>query len=103
MQARNLFSLLVILTAACWMPASAQEPEPNPDLPDEFKQLVPRGYIPAIDDPQFVGAGEAEIDDEAWVLGVALDGKAKAYSLNLLNRHEVVNDRFGDRPVAAVW
>jgi carotenoid cleavage dioxygenase-like enzyme len=85
------------------MPTPAQEPKSHPDLPDEFKQLVSRGYIPAIDDPQFVGASEAEIDDEGWVLGVVLDGQAKAYSLNLLNRHEVVNDRFGDRPVAAVW
>ena len=78
-------------------------PKPNPALPDEFKQLIPRGYIPAIDDPKFVTAAEAEIDDEAWVLGVAIDGQAKAYSLNLLNRHEVVNDRIGDRPIAAVW
>jgi len=37
------------------------------------------------------------------LLGVEIDGVAKVYRLNLLNRHEVVNDRFGDRPVAAVW
>ncbi len=103
MQVRSLLSFLVVLGVACTRPAAAQERKPNPDLPDEFEQLVPRGYIPAIDDPQFVDAAEAEIDDEAWVLGVVIDGEAKAYSLNLLNRHEVVNDRFGDRPVAAVW
>ena len=32
-----------------------------------------------------------------------MDGQARAYSLNLLNAHEVVNDRFGDRPVAVIW
>jgi hypothetical protein len=32
-----------------------------------------------------------------------IEGEAHAYSLNLLNHHEVVNDRFGDTPVAAVW
>ncbi len=38
-----------------------------------------------------------------WVLGVVLEGQARAYSLNLLNRHEVINDRIADQPIAAVW
>lgn len=103
---RNLLIRLLAI-AVCGSPALAQaRPElekPDPNLPDDYHQLVPRGDIPAIDTPEFVGAGEAEIDDEAWVLGVVIAGQAKAYSLNLLNRHEVVNDRFGDTPVAAVW
>jgi hypothetical protein len=78
-------------------------PEPHPDLPPEYRQLLQRGAIAAIDEPTFVAASEADIGDDAWVLGVAIDGIAKAYSLNLLNRHEVVNDRFGELPVAAVW
>ena len=67
------------------------------------EQILPRGRIAAVFEPRFVTAAEAEIADDAWVLGVVIDGRAKAYSLNLLNRHEVVNDRFGDLPVAAVW
>ncbi len=78
-------------------------PEPHPDLPPEFKQLLPKGRIAAVDEPRFVKAADAEIADDAWVLGVVIDGQARAYSLNLLNRHEVVNDRFGDQPIAAVW
>ncbi len=93
----------VVGTLVCGSVVLAEMEKPHPGLPDEFQQLVPRGYIASIDEPQFVRAGQAEIDDEAWVLGVAIDGTAKAYSLNLLNRHEVVNDRFGDKPVAAVW
>ena len=34
---------------------------------------------------------------------VVIDGEARAYSLNLLNRHEVVNDRIGEQKFAAVW
>jgi hypothetical protein len=49
-----------------------------------------------------VPAAEADLPDDAWVLGVVLGGEARAYSLNLLNRHEVVNDRIGERSVAAV-
>jgi hypothetical protein len=41
--------------------------------------------------------------DDAWILGVEIDGEARAYSLNLLNSHEVVNDRIGERSFAAVW
>lgn len=73
------------------------------EIPDGVEQILPRGRISAIFNPQFVSADRARIPDEAWVLGVVIDGEAHAYSLNLLNRHEVVNDRFGDTPVAAVW
>ena len=81
----------------------AVEPERHPDLPAEFKQIIPRGRIASVDAPAFVSAAEAEIPGDAWVLGVVIDGQAKAYDLNLLNRHEIVNDRFGELPVAAVW
>jgi hypothetical protein len=73
------------------------------ELPDDFRQLIPRGRIASVDNPTFVPASEAEISDDAWVLGVEIDGEAKAYSLNLLNHHEIINDRFGETPVAAVW
>jgi hypothetical protein len=72
-------------------------------LPEGVEQILERGKIAAIVDPQFVEADEAEIADEAWVLGVEIDGQARAYSLNLLNRHEVVNDQIGETSFAAVW
>jgi hypothetical protein len=84
-------------------PSDQKLPEPHPDLPDEFRQLLPRGGIPAVFAPMFVPAGEAQIDDDAWVLGVVIDGQAHAYSLNLLNHHEIVNDKIGDVAFAAVW
>jgi hypothetical protein len=71
--------------------------------PPGVEQLLPRGGIPAVFDPVFVSADEAEIADDAWVLGVFANGEAHAYSLNLLNHHEIVNDYFGERPLAAVW
>jgi carotenoid cleavage dioxygenase-like enzyme len=73
------------------------------DLPEGVEQILERGKIAAIFDPEFVAADEAEIADDAWVLGVVIDGQARAYSLNLLNRHEVVNDRIGEKSFAAVW
>lgn len=76
---------------------------PDAELPDDFRQLLPRGRIASVDSPTFVPASEAEISDDAWVLGVEIGDEAKAYSLNLLNHHEIINDRFGETPVAAVW
>ena len=101
--ARFRFSLVL---ATLLLPVSIRaqdDPAGSADLPDGVEQILPRGRIAAVFEPRFVTAAEAEIAAEAWVLGVVIDGQAKAYSLNLLNRHEVVNDRFGDLPVAAVW
>jgi Protein of unknown function (DUF3179) len=92
---------LVVANVAA-QPDAAAEPAKEP-TPPGVQQLLARGGIPAVFEPQFVTADEAEISDDAWVLGVVIDGEARAYSLNLLNHHEVVNDRVGDHPFAAVW
>lgn len=70
---------------------------------EAYEQLLPRGQIAPITEPEFVSADDAEIADDSWVLGVVVEGRARAYSLNLLNAHEVVNDRVGDTAFAAVW
>jgi hypothetical protein len=76
---------------------------PADELPEGVEQILDRGKIAAIFNPEFVTAEEAEIADDAWILGVEIEGQARAYSLNLLNRHEVVNDQIGERSFAAVW
>ena len=73
------------------------------DLPKGYRQAVPRGLIQSIDEPSFVPASRATIPGDAWVLGVVVGGEARAYSLNLLNHFEIVNDRIGDLAFMAVW
>lgn len=90
--------LLILLAASV---ANAQPPADPP--PEGVTQLIPRGVLAAVNDPVFVSAAEAGLPDDAWILGVEIDGDARAYSLNLLNHHEVVNDRIGERHFAAVW
>ena len=93
------------------MPATAQEQagRKKPDVPtvgtppEGYEQLLPRGKIPAINDPDYVNADDAEIGDDAMVLGVIIEGTPIAYSLNLLSNHEVVNDSVGKTNFAAVW
>ena len=95
------------LFCSSW-PASPARAESEPEKPEPipvegFEQLLPRGAIPALVDPDFVPAADAEIPDDAWVLGFARGGKAYAYDLNLLNRHEVVNHGDEEGRFAAVW
>ncbi len=99
--AAALVALLAGPGAAC---AASDNDNPAADeLPPGVEQILPRGGIPAIFDPTFVTAEDADIPDSAWILGVEVDGEARAYSLNLLNHHEVVNDKIGERSFAAVW
>ncbi len=55
--------------------------------------------------PDFVDADEASIQMEAGerVLGLSINGDHRAYPLNLLSRHEIVNDTVGGVPVAVTW
>jgi len=93
----GLFAVGAMVAAAA--PLTAQQQ----DMPEGYVQIMERGGIPAIDAPEYVPAAEAQIRDDAWVLGVVIDGQARAYSLELLNGHEVVNDSIGDTDFAAVW
>lgn len=96
---RTVILLTVALALGLWIIVSFFEDEP----PSGVEQLLPRGRIAAIDEPRFVAAEEADLPDDAWVFGVAIGEEARAYSLNLLNHHEVVNDTLAGRPIAAVW
>ena len=64
----------------------------------------PTNGIPALIDPEFVSAEDADsLRPKDTVLGVSLNGAAKAYPIRILNWHELVNDRIGARPVLVTW
>lgn len=96
-------SCIVLSIAAFDCTAAGESAEGDRGAPPGVEQLLERGAIPAIVDPTFVDASQASIAPDAWILGVDLGGEPRAYSLNLLNRHEVVNDRVGEKTFAAVW
>ena len=66
---------------------------------------VSRDQIPALFRPKFASAGQAGtlLRDSERVLGVFLDGQAKAYPVCILNYHELINDTVGRRPVLVSW
>lgn len=64
----------------------------------------PRDGIPSIDRPRFVSADQAVfLREDDRVLGLNLDGQARAYPIRILNWHEIVNDRFNNRPVVVTY
>lgn len=66
---------------------------------------VPRDGIPPIDAPRFVGTGEADawLDDREPVVVYGHDGEIRAYPIQILTWHEIVNDIVGGRPVAVTF
>lgn len=65
---------------------------------------VSRDGIPPIHNPKFVAAGDEDfVKDRDRVLGLVHNGIAKAYPVQILDRHEVVNDRFGDDAVVVTY
>ena len=64
----------------------------------------PKDGIPAIMAPRFLDAGEAGFLNSAdKVLGLVVDGRARAYPIRILSWHELVNDTVGEIPVLVSW
>jgi thiol-disulfide isomerase/thioredoxin len=65
----------------------------------------PKDGIPAIDAPQLVGVGEADewLQPQEPVILVEIGGIAKAYPIQILMWHEIVNDVIGDTPVTVTF
>jgi hypothetical protein len=65
----------------------------------------PRDGIPPIDHPQFVSFAAANpwLHDREPVIAVQRNGVAKAYPLQILIWHEIVNDTIGEEPIAVTF
>lgn len=59
--------------------------------------------IPSIDNPRFVAADKAGLGTDDIVMGVYLDGHARAYPRKILVWHEIVNDVIGDHNIAVTY
>ena len=65
----------------------------------------PPDGIPSIDKPKFISIQEADkyLEDSELVLGLNINGDIRAYPLQILVWHEIVNDKVGDIPVAVTY
>jgi hypothetical protein len=64
----------------------------------------PKDGIPSIDRPKFKPAeAETQLSDTEPVIGLELNGDARAYPLRILIWHEIANDIVGSTPVAVTY
>lgn len=76
----------------------------NIDLEQVISGGVGRDGIPPIDNPRFLAVAEVRhLSDKAPVIALELAGEARAYPLEALTRHEIVNDQIGDLPIAVTF
>jgi hypothetical protein len=71
----------------------------------EFFPAAPKDAVPPIDRPTFVGVTIADrwLERRAPVLELEIGAEARAYPLQILVYHEVVNDTVGGRPVVVTF
>jgi Protein of unknown function (DUF3179) len=82
----------------------AATPEPLVDPDQIISGGPPPDGIPPIDDPEFVPASEVSfLDDREPVLVVEVRDDARAYPLQILTWHEIVNDEIGGVPVTVTY
>ena len=84
-------------------------------ITEEEKSIVPLDQlvsggpppdgIPSIDNPKFISVQEASkfLKDSELVLGLNINGDVRAYPLQILVWHEIVNDNVGAVPVAITY
>ena len=65
----------------------------------------PPDGIPPIDDPKFVSLEDADrwLTGQEPVIALEIDGDARAYPLQIMIWHEIVNDVVGDVPVTVTF
>ncbi|MCH7552970.1 MAG: DUF3179 domain-containing protein [Chloroflexi bacterium] len=69
----------------------------------KFYQLLPQDAIRPIYEPQFTGARGAKLFDDDLILGVEINGEAKAYPISVMRFREIVNDELGGVPILVTW
>ncbi len=105
----GLFSESVTLSAETLQiaPASTEGDGTTPptEVTLDIITLLPKDAIPAIFDPEFVTANEADafLSEHDDVIGVVIDGDARAYGTAFLSSREVVNDTVGGRAITVTW
>ncbi len=100
---KSLLFLLLLITAWTWA-----------DDFDLTKSSIPKDKIvgggppkdgiPSLTDPKFIPASQVNfLKDDDRVIGLLLNGVAKAYPHKILTWHEAVNDTFSDTAVAVTY
>lgn len=70
---------------------------------DEIFAAASRDAIPSLTDPEVAGANASFMEDDDRVLGVVVNGEARAYPFGILWWHEIVNDTLGGENILVTY
>ncbi len=88
----QLFKLSILLLVQLFLvPGWAEE--------YEITKVLEKDVIRAIDHPKF----SSSVPPSTSVIGVEINGEARAYPIAILSSHEVVNDVVGGIPITVTW
>ena len=110
----TLMSGLILLSSAAFAADSDYQDPAWPktdfnktsiDLSEIMSGGPPKDGIPSIDSPKFVSIKAASewLHLREPVIALAINGQAKAYPLQILTWHEIVNDTLGNVPVSVTF
>ena len=93
------------LDTTATQPAPTNTPSVAASRDLDIVTLLRKDAIPAILEPEFLTVAEADeqMQDDELVIGVSIDGDSRAYSVNMLSRHEIANDVVGGKSLAVTW
>lgn len=93
------------------LPVASPDPDAVPDptvgsdveLPTGYRLAFPRDAIAPVYEPAFVPADAVDWAARTLVIGLEIEGEAKAYPVSFLNRREMVIDRLAGIPILVTW
>jgi hypothetical protein len=65
----------------------------------------PKDGIPALFNPEYMSAGEADrqLKPDEEVIGLVVNGVSRAYPIRIMSWHELVNDEIAGTPYLVSW
>ena len=82
------------------VPTSAVEAKFDPAF---YAEGAGSNFVP-LDDPDFVSATEVTyLDADEYVLGIVMNGEARAYPVRMAAYHHIINDSVGGDPLLVTY
>ena len=77
------------------------------DYDRNARRAAPRDGFPVLNFPKMISAKKADnqgsMRDKERVIGVVLGKEARAYPISIMGRHELANDKCGNKAIAVSW
>lgn len=77
--------------------------DPGQEFERNSVRAAPRDAFQVLDNPKMTPAAKSKLVDSEYVIGVVVNGEAKAYTVRVMGSHELVNDICGKEPITASW